>query len=406
VWKIAIAASAMAAVACRGDSSGATDRSASGSGGSAVEPAAPSQIVATCAEANGTIEIRRKGSARWERAELGTTFREHDWVRTSSRSFARLRFASGGFLDLAENTSILVERAITVEQGMLVGVADSKQPFVIKAADGSEATIVASGENAEFRLISTAAKGIEIAVSKGVIELVTADGKRVISAGEVTELVGKRTGEVVKMLPFPRSLSPGIDARFLFTPKMSIPLVWSHVPGASRYYVQVARDTEFHSIVFAGEVKDAKQSFSPDAIGMYAWRASAYDAAGHLGEFGFGRRIYCEADQPKELLVGPRDGFKLDYAKKAPTVEFSWQSQGAAKKYKLVIERDAPGAEPIISTTTGGQMLAETLEDGVYYWGVYAIDGDKEQPMFLNLRQLTIHKLEGPKIKTEVHWNK
>jgi hypothetical protein len=309
-------------------------------------------------------------------------------------------------MDLAENTSVLVDRAITVEQGMLVGLAESKQPIVVRALDGSEATIIATGENAEFRLITTAAKGIEIAVTKGVIELVTADGKRTISAGELTELVGKHAGDVVKMLPFPRSLSPGIDARFLFTPNMTIPLVWSHVPGASRYYIQIARDTEFHSIVFAGEVKDAKQTFSPDAIGMYAWRAAAYDGAGRLGEFGYGRRIYCEANQPKELLIGPRDGFKLDYAKKPPTIEFSWQSQASAKKYKLVIERDAPGADPIISTTTGSQMLAETLEDGVYYWGVYAVEGDKEQPMFLNLRQLTIHKLEGPKIKTEVHWNK
>lgn len=397
----------MAGIACRGGG-GETNRSAQGSGTGSSAPSEQSvqQIVATCAEANGTIEIRRKGQVRWEKAELGTTFRERDWVRTGSHSFARLRFASGGFLDLGENTSVLVDRAIVVEQGMLVGVADTKQPIVVQAADGSEATLMATGENAEFRLITTAAKGLEIAVTKGVLELVTADGKRVVSAGEATELLGKRAGAVVKLLPFPRSLSPGIDARFLFTPKMTIPLIWSHVPDATAYYVQVARDTEFHSLVFAGDVSDAKQVFSPDAIGMYTWRAAARDAAGHLSDFGYARRIYCEADQPKDLLVGPRDGFKLDYANKAPTIEFSWQSQGASKKYKLVIERDAPGAEPIVTTTTGSQMLAETLEDGVYYWGVYALDGEREQPMFLNLRQLTIHKLQGPKIRTEVHWNK
>ncbi|HUS31464.1 MAG TPA: hypothetical protein VMZ53_23325 [Kofleriaceae bacterium] len=404
MWRIAIAVGAILVGACRGNSERAKDRSAAGSG-SAVEEAV-SKVVATCAETTGTIEIRRKGQARWEKAEVGTTFRERDWVRTGSRAFARLRFSGGGFLDLQENTSVLVDRAIMVEQGMLVGVADAKQPFIIKAADGSELNVTASGEGAEFRLVATAGKGVEIAVTKGSLELANADGKRVVPAGEGVELSKQRLGDAIKLLPFPRSLSPGIDARFFYTPKMTIPLVWSHVPNATSYYVQVARDAEFHSLVYSGDVTDAKGSFSPDALGMYAWRAAARDAGGHLGEFGYGRRIYCEADQPKDFLVGPRDNFKLDYAKKAPTIEFSWQSQGESKKYKLVIERDAPGADPIVSTTTGTQMLAETLEDGVYYWGVYAIDGDKEQPMFLNLRQLTIHKLEGPKIKTEVHWNK
>ncbi|HTL35225.1 MAG TPA: hypothetical protein VL326_18985 [Kofleriaceae bacterium] len=405
MWRVAIALGAIVAAACRGNSPEAGKGSAVGSGSATVEEAV-SKVVATCAEANGTIEIRRKGSARWEKAEVGTTFRERDWVRTSSRSFGRLRFAGGGFLDLQENTSVLVDRAIMIEQGMLVGVADPKQPFMVKAADGSELSVTASGEGAEFRLVATATQGVEIAVTKGSLEVANADGTRVVNAGESAELVKQHLGNAIRLLPYPRSLSPGIDARFKFTANMTIPLVWSHVPDATHYYVQVARDTEFHSLVFAGDLTDAKYSFSPDALGTYAWRAAARDSAGRLGEFGFGRRIFCEADQPTDLLVGPRDGFKIDYAKKAPTIEFSWQSLGATKKYKLVVERDAPGVEPIVTTTTGSQMLAETLEDGVYYWGVYSIDEEKEHPMFLNLRQLTIHKLEGPKIRTEVHWNK
>jgi hypothetical protein len=365
-----------------------------------------SQIVATCAEENGTIEIRRKGQVRWEKVGVGGTFRQLDWVRTGAHSFARLRFASGGFLDIQENTTVLVDTAVMVEAGSVVGVADAKQPFVVKAADGSQATVVASGEGtAEFRL-TPAAEGVEIAVTKGALEVATPDGKRVLGAGEATQIAHQHAGDTVKLLAFPKSLSPGVDARFLFAQGMSIPLVWTHVPTAAKYFVQVARDTEFHVLVQSGDVADAKTAFGPDALGMYAWRVAARDASGRLGEFGFARRVYCETVQPVELLVGPRDGFKIDYANKAPTIEFSWQTLGEIKKYKLVIERDAPGSEPIVSTTTSTQVISETLEDGVYYWGVYALKDEREDPIFLNLRQLTVHKLPGPKIRTEVQWKK
>jgi len=365
-----------------------------------------SQVVATGSEMTGTVEIRRKGEARWEKVAVGSTFRERDWVRTGPKSFARLRFASGGYFDLGENTTVLVDSAIMVDTGAVVGVADGKQPLLVKTADGSQVGLASAGsEPAEFRL-TPADQGVEIAVTKGSLEVATPDGKRVIAAGEATTIAHHHAGDTVKLLAFPRSLSPGVDARFLFVPAMTIPLVWSHVPGATRYYLQVAHDTEFHTLVSAGDLADAKGSFSPDAAGMYAWRVAARDASGRLGEFGFARRVFCEHEQPSELLLGPRDNFKIDYAKKAPTIEFSWQPLGDIKKYKLVIERDAPGSDPIVSTTTSGQVISENLEEGTYYWGVYAVSADREDPIFLTLRQLTIHKLEGPKIHTEVRWNK
>jgi hypothetical protein len=46
-----------------------------------------------------------------------------------------------------------------------------------------------------------------------------------------------------------------------------------------------------------------------------------------------------------------------------------------------------------------------TLEEGTYSWGVYVLDGDREAPIFLNLRQLTIQKQQGPQIRTQVQWN-
>ncbi len=398
--KSAIALGFVVTLACRGDRTEPAEHAA----GSAPVEQALAQIVATCAASTGTTEIRRKGQVRWERADVGATFRERDWVRTGPKSYARLRFATRGFLDLGENTTVLVDSSIMIESGTVVGVAET-EPLRINAADGSEARIAAApGGPVEFRLTPSETKGLEIAVTKGSLEVTTTAGKRIIAAGEAADLAQQHTGEVVKLLGFPKSLSPGVDARFLFAPKLQIPLVWAPVPGVTRYHVQLARDTEFHDLVSTAETTTPNSAFAPDAKGIYTWRVAARDGAGRLGEYGFARRIYVENDEPRDLLVGPRDGFTVEYPNKPPAVEFSWRPMGDAKQYKLVIER-APGSAPVVSTTTSAQQLAVTLEEGSYIWGVYALEKDREEPIFLDLRVLAIHKQQGPKIRTEVRWH-
>jgi hypothetical protein len=404
VWKSAIALAVVVVVglACR--DKGAGEQTATGSGSAHVEQAA-AQIVATSAETSGTVEVRRKGEVRWERVDVGATFRERDWVRTGANSFARLRFATHGFLDLGENTTVLVDSSVSVESGSVVGIAEGAEPIRVNAGDGSEARIAAApGGPAEFRL-TPSGTGLEIAVIKGNLEVTTKDGKRIVAAGQATDVAQQRTSEVVQLLPFPKSLSPGVDARFKFGAGLRIPLAWTEVPGAAHYHLQIARDTEFHNLVMTSETAGTNGSFSPDAEGLYVWRVAARDASGRLGEYGFARRLYCESGEPRDLLIGPRDGFKIEFPSKPPAVEFSWRSMGDIKKYKLIIER-APGSEPVVSTVTAAQQLSVTLDEGTYVWGVYAIKpNDEEEPIFLTLRLLTIHKQQGPKIHTEVHWN-
>lgn len=405
MWESAITLTLLLIACGGGDSAEATKTVTAGSEVARVEEAA-SQIVATFAEAAGTIEVRRQGQVRWERVAVGTTLRERDWVRSGPRSFARLRFTTRGFLDLSEGTTILIDKAITVESGVVAGIVQGDQPLAIVAPDGSKASLVAAADGeAAFRLTPTASKALEIAVTKGNLTLSTTAGQRAVAAGEASDLAQNTTTEVVKLLGFPKSIAPGVDARFLFTAGMKIPLSWKAVPGASRYLVQVATDTEFHNLVVTAEPKDLGSSFPPNAEGIFAWRVAARDVNGRLGEFGFARRIYCENDEPRDLLIGPRDGFKIDFPNTPPAVQFSWRPQGEAKNYKLVIHRGVPGIDPPITKTTTAQQLSVTLDEGAYSWGIYAVKPDREDPIFLNLRQLTITKQAGPKIRTEVQWN-
>ncbi len=405
MWVRALALAGVAS-ACNSDRSETTERPAAAPVASPRVDEALAKIIATCAEVVGTVEVRRKGQPQWDPASVGATLRERDWVRTAAGAFARIRFSGRGFLDLPEQTTILVDSAISIETGSLVAVAAPGEPLVVRAADGTEARIVAAdGEApAELRLMPSKVAGLEVAVTKGTVKVITRAGEQPVAAGEASDVANERTGEVVKLLDFPRSVAPGIDARFLFAPDKPIAMTWKPVAGATRYQIQVARDTELRSLVLGTETTATTAAFTPTSVGEYAWRVAAIDAQGRLGEYGFVRRMYIEEESPRELLLAPTDGARIGFADKMPRVTFSWRPAGDTKRYKLVIGRGPdPKSQTVVTLETANQQLIVTaLREGTYRWGVYAIR-DRETPIFLAPRELTIRK-QHVKAHTDKLW--
>ncbi len=395
--------------ACGGDddsSSSAVAATATHTGSADVDKALAA-IIASCAEVHGDVEIRRRGQPEWEPARVGVTLRERDWVRTKPGGFARVRFSGGGFLELREGTTILVDKALSIESGSLVAVTeDGGSPIVVRAKDGSEAKLVAGagGPGGRVRLTPTGSS-LEIAVTQGDIKVVAGDDESAITSGEARDLGGHRVGDTIRLLGFPRSLRPGVDARFQFVPDMTVALAWKPVSGATHYRVQVAHDTQFEQLVLDTTTDGQTAAFTPTGIGDYAWRVAAIATDDRLGEFGFVRRMFLEEDPPRDLLVAPSDRIKFGFATKFPQVAFSWQSAGNAKTYKLVIHGADPDKPVVSLTTTKQRVVISKLREGVYHWGVYAIrDDGREQPIFLAPRALVIRK-QRVKAHTEKLWN-
>ncbi len=411
MWARAVAMGLVVAIGCGSEKSGETPpapRSEKGSAEAKVEEAL-ADIVATTADVIGTVEVRRKGSPTWEKVAVGTTLRERDWVRTGKGSFARVRFGERGFVDLREDTTIIVDQAIKVETGTLTGQAGpGRDPLIVRADDGSEAKITAAAgsEIAEFRITPNKSKGVEIAATKGSLSLTTAGGQRAVGQGQASDVAGNKAGEVVQLLTFPRSLSPGIDARFLFVEKKPIKIAWQTVPTAGRYFVQIAHDTEFHQMLMAIDTTSTSTTFTPDKPGMYAWRIAARDKKDRLGEYGYARRIFVEENPPKDLLLAPADGTKVGFSDNYPRIEFSWQSPGDAAQYKLVVGKgNVPTADTVVNLTTTDQRVEiGTLREGAYRWGVYAMRDGREEPIFISPRVLTIRR-QRVKAHTEKLWD-
>ncbi len=363
-------------------------------------------IVATCADAQGSVDTRRKGEPTWEPARIGTTFRELDWVRTGDEASARLRFSDKRFIELPEHTTIIVDSEITIESGSLVAVASGGETLRVKAADGTVAQITPTGDGgtSELRLTPSKTKGLEIAVTKGTVRVITGAGEQAVAAGEASDLVNNRTTSVVKLLASP-TLST--DAKLVVTTGAAAHLSWGGVPGAARYRVQVALEPSFRSRLIDRELTDPTLDFTPDKPGAYVWRVASIDEQGRVGPFGEVRRLEVAPEPPPELLFAPANGAKIGFAEKSPAITFVWRAAAGATQYRLVVVRGTDMASEAVATLTTPGLRAEvrTLREGTYHWGVYAVGEAGESPIFGAPRTLTIRK-QRVKVHTDKLWQR
>jgi hypothetical protein len=381
-------------------------------------------IIATCAAAEGEVQVRRAGQGEWQPVATGAVFRAGDVVKTGAAAFARVEFLAGGGLELEAEAEVVIdlvppaapapagapepaaESRVSVERGVVRGFMPATAgaaPIVLRTAEGRDVRLAAAapGEKPVAVRLTRGSRGTEVAVTSGQVRVSGATGETTLRRGQAADVAASGAGDVVELLEFPPSLEPGIDARFRYQGELAIRLAWKPVAGASGYRVQIARDLAFQAVEQAYEVAGTETTFLPRAEGVYAWRVATRDGAGRLGEYGFARRIYLEREQPQDLLVGPPDGQVMKYAEAPPPVEFTWQSAANAAAYRLVI---ATGpdllAQKVMELETSGQRLeVVALEPGTYYWGVYVKDLRTPVPIFVRARQLVVQKVAKPKVK-------
>ena len=272
-------------------------------------------IVATCARCEGAVEVRRRGKPFWEPIAMGGTFRDGDWIRTGDGGAARIRFVSGGHLDLDAKTTLFVEADggkrgdpvaavhVAMQGGGASGELDgSDAPIRIRTSEG-DVRIAGAGKS-QFKLAPTGDGAVEVAVDQGELIVKSSTGERRLEAVKkdavaiTTPTQDKRLPMIVKPTPatasigFPQSVSPRIDARFRCVFGLEIPLRWNAVAGATKYRVVIAKDMSFRSVVSNQELTGTQLAFAPKQPGTYVWRVAARDKRGY-GEFGFARRIFC-----------------------------------------------------------------------------------------------------------------
>jgi len=387
-------------------------------------------VIATCADVKGEAQVRRAGKPYWEPLAEGGTLRDGDWVRTLSGTHARLEFLQGGSLELSENAVVVVEMPepsevpagvapaprVSVESGEVQAVPaepkgeeDELPPLLVRTKDGNT-TVLQPQKGAEktaFRLSASDA-GVAVAVTKGRATFRSGDSQVAVPAGQAAVL-GEGAAPVPVVLPdFPASIAPGIDARLLFEEGItSTRLTWAPVSGAVGYRLQIARDFSFTIQARIIDLTLTSFTMKPDSKGLYVWRVATKAPNGLVGEYGFARRIFFEAEEPRELLLGPEDGTTVSFAGPPPSVTFTWQGAAQNPTYRLMVSRALdPQAEPVVNQVTTEQRAdVNTLQAGEYRWGVY-VDGKVLKPLFLKPRKLIVKAVPRAVVKTPSKINK
>lgn len=378
-------------------------------------------VVATCAELNGSGQVRRGGKPFWEPLAQGSTLRDGDWVRTGPGSTARIELLAGGTLELGPNAVVVIELPpealdagkasppqVAVESGEVRATPappkdgdEELAPLVLRSKNG-KTTVLQSRKGPErttFRLSATE-QGTEVAVMRGSGELRSGTQTLTLESGSSAHVGGEGPMTAVELPDFPPSLAPGIDTRLQFEADAGVRLSWGAIEEATGYRVQIAGDLSFTVNPRSFDVTEPGFSLKPDAKGLYVWRVATRTKA-TVGEFGFARRIFFELDEPTELLLGPEDGFTVSYASALPLIAFSWQGSTGNPSYRLLISRDSdPRVEPVVSlVTTVQQAEVSSLSAGEYHWGTY-LEGKELKPLFLKARTLVVKSVPRAVVKT------
>jgi hypothetical protein len=148
---------------------------------------------------------------------------------------------------------------------------------------------------------------------------------------------------------------------------------WSNTGVGLHYRWQLARDTEFTSLVMEREI-DGATSVEVDGMepGHYLWRVATIDANGEIGDWS-APQDYIQRPSPPivETPVVTRRG-----------VELRWQGPPATR-YHVQIARDAAFARPVIDRVVDvAQLSVPHLRSGTYYVRVQISDSDEVKDPF------------------------
>ncbi|MBL8951881.1 MAG: hypothetical protein JNK82_13950 [Myxococcaceae bacterium] len=335
-------------------------------------------VSATCAGLNGAGEVRRARHPYWEPLGVGTPLKEGDWVRTLGGAAAQLELLAGGRLDVAEKSVVVIEPRATASEPTRVAIEEGElratltSAITVRRPGGAGQVLLAP---AVYRVAAPDGPGMNVEVTR-----LAGDEPPVPDAGRPA---GVRASP--RVTSFPSSVSPGIDARLKFDPRGWVKLTWSSVAGAARYRVQTARDWSFTQELKNADVEGTSWLMRPDGLGLHVWRVAAVGAGGELGEFGYARRLFLEAETPTDLLVSPADGFTSTQA----GVTFSWEARGGS--YRVMVSKGSdPQRQPVFNEVTSlSTATVSALAPGTYSWGVYQ-EGSVLKPLFLKPRRLVV----------------
>ncbi len=254
---------------------------------------------------DGEVKVKRAGNLLWETADIDLPLRLGDAIKTSSRASAQIIYFDGSITTVKPGSLVEITTLVTDPRTRQVKVTESlKVGGVRSAAFGSKVegsfhevathNSVARAETsqpAEFEVDFNADdQSTKVSVHAGETNLRSGEKATVLQAAERMRVGGDGNfGRRERILASPRLLAPG-DHKILVagkeSGKASTELVWSEIPGARSYQVQISRQALMGDLAH-DETLSSTTSFRTPGLGEghWYWRVAAVDSHGEPGRF-------------------------------------------------------------------------------------------------------------------------
>lgn len=353
-------------------------------------------------------DVRRRPARTlvWEELDTGAIVHEQDAIFVPPGSAARIAFEDGSFLEVDENSLLVVEppspdrtRArVALRKGSLSG-ATSSRALEIRGPGG----VAELARHSEAQ-VEVAQGKATVAVFQGSARLATALGERTFQAGE-----GGGASESGWFNPprYPIELeAPQRNERLFYTGQPPVvTLRWEMEADAPSARVQVSRDRAFGFVVASAPATGGELAFRRGAAGIFWWRLVDEEGA-PLSE---ARRFSLVEDVPPRPIT-PAPGAMV-LATEARPLTVVWRPLKGVGTYRVELSRDPDfhHLEHFASAGTHHVRVTRALPEGVYYWRVRADEPERGESRFSEPRSFRlIHKplpeapeLLSPEIEVE-----
>lgn len=318
---------------------------------------------ARLSDRQGSVEGQRPSEPGWENRALNAVLIEEEKIRTLSDSTAQITFRDAGRLRLSANSHAVIQR-------MRVDPLKKREDAKVSLVEGDFYALLGSGSsrnNLEVEL-----PGVQSTIESGNfwVQNDTSGAKftnyddelvRITSLGASTDLgrnegvvirAGKGVASKVALLEAPILVAPANQSHVFST---DASLLWNTVPTASAYWLEIARDADFNTLVLSLPTLTQSAHTVPGiGNGTYYWRISAIDQYGLPGQRSQVYRFDIRVDNsaPYLRILSPIAGAVL----RNTAVEIVGEAE--------------PGALVLVNDQT-----VKTADDGSFSTVVSAVEG-------------------------------
>ena len=358
----------------------------------------------------------------WERLQNNSPLYDADTIRTSKKSQAVIAFEdkSAMEINLDENTMIQIRKASDGSYGIAVGAGNvtvdttgapekntKAASVVVSLEDGTKFNVEQGSRLSAAVNEVTGQSNIQLEAGNASVQAKNGEVQKV-EAGQSVQVDEK--GKVQRNPVTVTSISKDlIILNFEDSETKEVTVQWTvdEAFADSPVVIETSKSKDFKTIESRIEKTGSGSVEIESGQGRLYWRVYAEESMDKAAE----GKINVVTVAPVKL-VSPVKGSAFTYRKEVSGINFTWEGNQYAQKYRLQIFKESDSTTPVFETETENNFYYYSkLEDGAYSWKVipfYKANGEGwSKPSSLStFRIIKLAKVQPPKLSVPAEGTK